>query len=394
MKGPYPALVRRPPWEPAWRQDLNPRRDIAFPVAVLALQVIGSAVTDGSGFFFHAAGIGALTWTALVVGPLALVRRNRYPVAALWVTFATTLTPSASGFTFPSFIVAFFAAATSGHRLSARLVIAIRLGWTIWLAPVVYHRQILPLTDVLLLAGWLLVLVVAAEAARIRTERTIVTKTARQIDQRRRQSEERLRIARDLHDVVGHNISLITIQASMGLDLIDSQPDQAKAALSAIKAASKETLEELRTMLSTLRHDEESAPRSPVPGLDRLPDLVELTRSAGLNVGIEIVGNERHLPTAVQLAAYRIIQESLTNVARHAGHANVRIRVIYTDSELRVEVADDGKTASGTGWLNGAGSGIAGMRERANALGGALTAGLCPGGGFQVSARLPVRAAS
>src|SRR4029077_1298523 len=143
------------------------------------------------------------------------------------------------------------------------------------------------------LAGWLLAVAIAAEATRIRAERTAATRATRQIDQRRQQSEERLRVARDLHDVIGHNISLINVQASMGLDLIDSQPEQARAALSAIKSASKEALEELRTMLTTLRRDDDAAPRSPTPGLDRLPELIELTRAAGLSVEAEVAGTAR-----------------------------------------------------------------------------------------------------
>jgi signal transduction histidine kinase len=216
------------------------------------------------------------------------------------------------------------------------------------------------------------------------------TRASRQIDQRRQQSEERLRVARDLHDVIGHNISLINVQASMGLDLMDSQPEQARAALSAIKSASKEALEELRTMLTTLRRDDD-APRSPAPGLDRLPELIELTRAAGLSVDVEIAGTSSPLPAAVQLAAYRIIQESLTNVARHAGRARVTVRVAYDDADVHVQIDDDGTAPSGGVAATGTGSGITGMRERATALEGDLSAGFRHDGGFRVSARLPVR---
>ena len=200
-------------------------------------------------------------------------------------------------------------------------------------------------------------------------------------------------MARDLHDVIGHNISLINVQASMGLDLMDSQPEQARAALSAIKSASKEALEELRTMLTALRRDDDVAPRSPAPGLDRLPELIELTRAAGLSVEVEVVGKAPPLPTAVHLAAYRIIQESLTNVARHAGRARVTVRVTYDDADMHVEIDDDGKAPSGGDSAIGTGSGITGMRERAAALGGDLSAGFRQGGGFRVSAQLPVRPA-
>jgi signal transduction histidine kinase len=272
-----------------------------------------------------------------------------------------------------------------------KLVLAINFTWTIWLAPLIYGYTIPPANDALLLAGWTVALVIAAEATRIRAERVAATRASRQIDQRRQQSEERLRVARDLHDVIGHNISLINVQASMGLDLMDSQPEQARAALAAIKAASKEALEELRTMLTTLRRDDDAAPRSPAPGLDRLPELIELTRAAGLSIEVEVAGKAPPLPAAVHLAAYRIIQESLTNVARHAGRARVTVRVTYDDTNMHVEIDDDGTAPSGAGFAIGTGSGIAGMRERATALGGELSAGFRRGGGFRVSARLPVR---
>ncbi len=156
-----------------------------------------------------------------------------------------------------SFVVAFFVAATAGERYAAWVALALAFVWRIWLAPVAYGYAVPRPTTRCLLAGWLLALAIAAEATRIRAERTAATRASRQIDQRRQQSEERLRVARDLHDVIGHNISLINVQASMGLDLMDSQPEQARAALSAIKSASKEALEELRTMLTTLRHDDD-----------------------------------------------------------------------------------------------------------------------------------------
>ncbi|HEX5291941.1 MAG TPA: sensor histidine kinase [Streptosporangiaceae bacterium] len=376
---------------PSWPPKLRLRQDFSLPLIVLAVQLGGGAAIGTSDFFSPSSSLGAVDWVLLAVGPLALVARRRYPLPVLWVTLAATLPPSGSGLAHLSFIVAFFAAALSSRRHLAWLALALAFAWVFWLAPPIYGYSIPPPNDALLLAGWLLVLVITAEATRIRTERAIATRTARQMDQRRRQGEERMRVARDLHDVIGHNISLINVQASMGLDLMDIQPEQARAALSAIKAASKETLEELRTMLTTLRRDDDVAPRSPAPGLDRLPELVELSRAAGLSVEVEVVGKLALLPAAVHLAAYRIIQESLTNAACHAGQAHVRVRVIYDGSELQVEVADDGKVPTSGAAAIGTGSGIAGMRERATALGGVLNAGFRPGGGFTVGARLPVR---
>jgi signal transduction histidine kinase len=393
MRDPAAALARWVPRAPSRLPTLSLRRDLALPVAVLAVQLTAAAVAGKyADLFAPHRPLGAVDWVLLAVGPVALIARRRHPVPVLLVCFAATLPPGA-GVANVSFTVAFFVAATAGKRYWAWLVLAIHFVWTIWLAPLVYGDTNPPVNDALLLAGWVLAVAIAAEAYRLRAERVAAMRVSRQIDQRRRQSEERLRVARDLHDVIGHNISLINIQASMGLDLMDSQPGQARAALSAIKSASKEALEELRMMLMTVRQDEDAAPRSPAPRLDRLPELIELTRAAGLSVEVEVAGKAPSLPAAVHLAAYRIIQESLTNVARHAGRARVTVRVTYDDAAVHVVIDDDGTAPSGGGTTVGTGSGITGMRERAAALGGHLSAGFRQGGGFRVSAWLPVRPA-
>ena len=390
MRDPEAALASSASRARSWPRKLSFRGDLALPLVLLAVQVTGAAVVgEGGGLFGPLRPLGAMDWVLLAVGPVALVARRRHPVPVLWVCLVAA-PPSGSGFAHASFVVAFFVAATAGKRRPAWLALALAFIWAIWLAPLGYGYAIPPANNALLLAGWVLALVIAAEATRIRAERTAATRANRQIDQRRRQSEERLRVARDLHDVIGHNISLINVQASMGLDLMDSQPEQARAALSAIKSASKEALEELRAMLTALRHDGD-APRSPAPGLDRLPVLIELSRAAGLPVEVEVTGTASPLPAAVHLAAYRIIQESLTNVARHAGRARVTVRVTYAEQDVRVDVDDDGTAPSGRAAAVGTGSGITGMRERAAALGGDLSAGFRDGGGFRVSARLPLR---
>jgi len=395
-------------------------RDLALPLVLLAVQLTGAAVTGPDAHLFNAPRpLRAADWVLLVAGPVALAARRRYPVAALIVCLAAVVAPSGTGFAHLSFVAAFFVTAAAGRRYAAWLALAVAFTWVIWFGPLAYGYAAPPVNDTLLLTGWVAALVIAAEATRIRAERTAATRAGRLIEQRRRRSEERLRIAQDLHDVIGHNISLINVQASMGLDLMDSQPGQARAALAAIKSASKEALEELRTMLTALRQDDDDAssapvslapvplapvPLAPAPGLDRLPELIDLTRAAGLSVEMEVAGQAPPLPAAVHLAAYRIIQESLTNVARHAGRARVRVRVAYGDADVRVQIDDDGtagtaartagtaaRTAGTAARTAGTGTGIAGMRERAAALGGDLSAGFRPGGGFRVSARLPVR---
>ena len=391
MRDPASTLAGWASRAPSWPRAQSLRRDLALPLVVLAAELTAAAVVGASfRLFGPTRPFGAVDWVLVAVGPVALVAWRRHPVPVLWVCFAAMLA-SASGLPHVSFVVAFFVAATAGKRYPAWLALAVAYVWDLWIAPFAYRYGIPSVNDMLLLAGWLLVVVIAAEATRIRAERAAATRANRQIEQRRHQSEERLRIARDLHDVIGHNISLINVQASMGLDLMDIRPEQARAALSAIKSASKEALEELRTMLTTLRHDDDAAPRSPTPGLDRLPELIEFTRAAGLGVEVKVVGEAPPLPAAIDLAAYRIIQESLTNVARHAGQARVTVRVTYDDADVHVEIDDDGPAPSPEAAAIGTGSGITGMRERATALGGDLSAGFRHGGGFRVSARLPVR---
>jgi signal transduction histidine kinase len=336
-----------------WLKGLDWRHDLALPMVLLVLQLAGTIATV-AGRHSPARHLGAADWLLLIVGPLSLVLWRRWPVAVLWVTFAATLAPSGAWPANLSLIVAFFLAATCGHRHAARVVIV-------------------------------------AEVVRLRRERAADARSARAVDARRRASEERLQMARDLHDVIGHNISLINVQAGVGLDLMDTRPEAARAALGAIKAASKEALGELRAMLAVLRNAAEDAPRAPAPGLGRLDELVELTRAAGIAVALQTIGECRALPAAVDLAAYRIVQESLTNVARHACPAIATVRLAYGAGGLDVEISDDGRAAMGNGSrLPGTGSGITGMRERALALGGRFSAGPRAGGGFTVSAHLPL----
>jgi signal transduction histidine kinase len=235
---------------------------------------------------------------------------------------------------------------------------------------------------------WFVILLGIAEIVRVRRERAAETQRTRQEMERRRAGEERLRIAQELHDLVAHHISLINVQAGVALHLVDSKPEQTATALAAIKDASKEALVELRSIVGILRDTSEQAPRAPVPGLARLDELVNRTAQAGLDVHTSVHGERRTLPSRVDAAAYRIVQESLTNVVRHANASRATVRVGYGDSAVTVQVDDDGH---GTDSL-AEGNGITGMRERATALGGTFSAGPVHGG-FRVTARLPLGAA-
>ncbi|SOB81679.1 sensor histidine kinase [Streptomyces sp. 1331.2] len=200
---------------------------------------------------------------------------------------------------------------------------------------------------------------------------------------------ERLRIARELHDMVAHSIGIIAIQAGMGSRVMDTQPAETRNALNAIEATSRETLAGLRRMLGALRAGEnESAPLEVAPGMAELDRLVERNAGAGVRVAVTRGGEPRTLPADVDLAAFRIVQESVTNVLKHAGTRDCHVTVDYRPHELAVTVVDSGAgrpTASpGTGY------GIAGLRERVALLHGEFTAGPRPGGGFRVAARLPI----
>ncbi|HEY4790092.1 MAG TPA: histidine kinase, partial [Actinomycetes bacterium] len=193
---------------------------------------------------------------------------------------------------------------------------------------------------------------------------------------------------RELHDVLAHNISLINVQAGVALHLMDEQPGQSRSALVAIKQASNDALGELRSVLDVLRQGDEAPPRAPASGLAHLDSLVSGAGAAGLEVRTRVEGTPRPLSAGTDLAAYRIIQEALTNVTRHAGPATASVLVRYTQDGLTVQVDDDGRGPSSP---NGSGGNdIRGMRERVAALGGDLEAGARPGGGFRVLAHLPL----
>lgn len=205
---------------------------------------------------------------------------------------------------------------------------------------------------------------------------------------------ERLRIARDLHDMVAHSIGIIAIQAGMGSRVIQTQPAEAREALRAIEDTSRETLSGLRRTLLSLRQADRDAvvpeqpPLAPSPGLADVERLAAATAGAGVSVDVRRGGERRPVPADIDLSAYRIVQEALTNVVRHANTGRCRVAIHYGDEELSVEVVDDGDGATGNGPAHG--FGIVGMRERVALLGGHLTAGPCPEGGFRVAARLPL----
>ncbi|MEV6012894.1 sensor histidine kinase [Streptomyces sp. NPDC051976] len=210
---------------------------------------------------------------------------------------------------------------------------------------------------------------------------------------RRRVTEQRMGIARELHDVLAHHLSVITVQAGYAGLVIDQQPDQARAALGTIESAGRQTLDELRRLLGVLRTedpDAAAAELAPAPGLADLDRLAELTAQAGVRVDLTVTGRPRPLPTGIDLSAYRIVQEALTNVVKHAAATTAQAGVDYQDDQLVIEVCDQGPGRPSAAQSAAGGRGLAGMRERTALYGGELHAEPLPGRGFKVTARLPL----
>jgi signal transduction histidine kinase len=369
----------------------------------------GGAAGTGTGL----TPLDPLGFALLLGGPALLLLRRRNPVFTLAAVGAVTLLYLMRAYTYGpgifSLAIAIVAAVAAGHRPAS---------WAGTLGGVAGFFAIsaligvppdrrgepgrpFPLEELSLSAfsfalAWAVVPLISGELIRMRAQRSAAAARGRAEEERRQASEERLRMARELHDVLAHNISMINVQAGVALHLIDQDPRQARTALAAIKEASKEALTEMRSVIGALRAQGETAPRAPTAGLDRLEELVGRARSAGLTVDMQVSGRRRPLPAGTDLAAYRIVQESLTNVSRYAGPGPVtaRVRIAYGDREVAVQVDDDGRGLSLLDDHPGGGSGINGMRERAAALGGTFAAGPRPEGGFSVRATLPIDEAS
>ncbi|WP_234311909.1 sensor histidine kinase [Streptomyces griseus] len=363
--------------------------------------LVTALVLVGSTFAAHAqagdrAQLDVFARVLLLVASGLLLWRQRYPVPVVFGTAAAAMVYLGAGYPYgPVFLtvaLACFSAVVTGHRRAAWTALGMLWAGHVLVAHWLY-QWLPPSRDAaadwgqeLATAAWVVAIVAVSELARTRREQWARERAERAQAARRRADEERLRIARELHDVLAHSLSVINVQAGVGLALLDSDPEQARTALTTIKSASKEALGDVRQVLGTLRTPGD-APRAPVPGLDRLPELVEQAARAGLTV--EVDGEPPNLPPGTDLAAFRILQEALTNVVRHSGSRHARVRLDHGDGTLRLRVDDDGP-ATGTD-AGGSGNGLAGMRERAAALGGTIEAGPRPDGGFRVLAVLPSR---
>jgi signal transduction histidine kinase len=387
-----PAPAATGLWEwyghlPAWLRDV-------WPALVIGVVQIGVVALVGR----HQPDVHTLDAAGaalLAAGPAALVLRRYHPVACLALVMTATmgywLTDYPRGPVFLALIVAYVNAAMRGHRRAAWGSLVV--GWVIaaWIAPVMHDEPVPDWPVAAAIGAWLLVLAAATELVRSQRERSAAAEAARAEEARRAASEERVRIARDLHDVLAHDISLISVQAGVALHLLDEHPEQARPALQAIRDASGDALGELRSVLDILRQGE-AAPRQPTAGLRDLDALVARSRATGLDVvveGVDAVAAARLSP-GVDLAAFRVVQEALTNVVRHARAERATVRFRYDDGTLTVQVDDDGVGPPAGADGSPGGRGIVGMRERARALGGDLDAGPRPGRGFRVRARFPL----
>ena len=359
-------------------------------------------VVGGSTFAAHSqqgdrAPLDTFARVLLLLACALLLGRWRRPVAVVFGTAAATALYLGAGYPYGPVIVtvavACFSAVVAGHRWAAwtalGMLCAIHLLVAYWL-----YRWLPPAGDApaslvqgVVVAGWVVAIVAVAELARARREQWARERAERAQAARRRADEERLRMARELHDVLAHSLSVINVQAGVGLALLDADREQARTALTTIKSASKEALGEVRQVLGSLRTPGD-APRTPAPGLDRLPELTEQAARAGLTVEVE--GEPPRLSPGTDLAAFRIVQEALTNVVRHSGSRHARVRLDRAAGTLRLRIDDDGPATGAD--AGGSGNGLAGMRERAAALGGTIEAGPRPDGGFRVLAVLPAKA--
>jgi len=405
------------PWGPPWRQDrrtgryhapdpgaFRRRRSTGAGAAVVAgfLQVVGANNATGDGLVTRP--VTAAVVALLLVGPFALLWRKKFPVAVFVIAaaasllFATIAVPRWTWAVAPA--IALFNLAKLGRPRAAVAGAALTYAAyfaTCWAfadrlhVPAVVRPEV---RDLVLLAVGLVVLIFLGGAAKVRGEHMVEMMKVRaeqaraaEEQERRQTSEERLRMARELHDVLGHHLSLINVQAGVGLHLMDNNPEQAREALTAIKSASAEALREVRAVLTALRADDETAPRQPAVSLSRLADL---TADAALPVTTRVTGRERRLPPEVDRAAYRIVQEALTNALKHAGpHTRVHLALRIEGSRLRITVRDTGPPAGDRPLTaTGEGHGVVGMRERAALYAGTVTAGPAPGGGWAVAADL------
>ncbi|MFF9566074.1 histidine kinase [Streptomyces sp. NPDC014685] len=403
-----------------WVRDHPLALDAALALAVLVAMIIGSFVHPGApdGSVFAGRRPEPASVLLMVLGAVALLWRRRRPLAVLGATAGLTAvelvrTDPPVPVVACTVIALYTVAARTDRPTTWRvglLTMAALTAAAMFFGPAPWYSQ-----ENFGVFAWTGMAGAAGDSVRSRRafvdairERAERAERTRDEEARRRVAEERLRIARDLHDVVAHHIALVNVQAGVAAHVMDKRPDQAKEALAHVREASRSALDELRATVGLLRQSgDPEAPTEPAPGLAVLDELVDTVRRAGLPVEVACTDRRPPLPAAVDLAAYRVIQEALTNVRKHAGPgARAEVSVVRVGSTAEITVIDngaggggccaadvpDGAVAAVRPGGGGGGHGLLGMRERVTALGGTLTAGPRYGGGFRVHAILPVKA--
>ena len=341
-------------------------------------------------------------WPALAAATIApLAWRRRHPLAVVaaqgTAETATVLLSGHLGFAgavVAALLIGAYSAGVYSDRRAMSLVLVVvsglvpgeALGLTRLMSGIPGLDGVIPLT------AWLVGHAVRAQRRQVAALRERAVRLERERDAMTRAAvaEERARIARELHDVVAHGVSVMVVQAEAARRVLRRRPDQAEEALRTVSSAGSEALTELQHLLGVLAGDESRSELEPAPGLGDLGALLERVRSAGLLVEFHLDGDVRPLPRGLDLTAYRIVQESLTNVLKHAGTARAEVRLRYADGDLDIEVTDAGRPPARAA---GGGRGLVGMRERVAAYGGELVTGPRAGGGYAVRARLPLEAA-
>ena len=384
-----------------WWRALDRRLvDAAVAVVLLALTAIPLA-TDS----LQAGQRPSDIWAYLLAAALCVpfVFHRRFPVAAITVACGALVLYAVGRYnTYPGLPIFVLVAGISLHSTRRRALLAAGLA-AVALSVAVGLQPERVATASTWVASLLAVAVAWLWGENLRNRRArwaAMEERARRLEAEREERDrqavtaERLRIARELHDVVAHSMSVIAVQSGVANHVIDSRPAQARQALATIEATSRGALVELRRLLGVLRQgDDPVASLEPNPGMAELGRLADQIRSAGVEVELKVEGEPGDLPPGVDLSAFRIAQEGLTNVLKHGGGV-ARVLVRYSPGAVAVEIADDGRAGAGEAPAEGTGHGLIGMRERVAVFGGELTAGPVPGGGYRMAARLPYTAAA
>jgi signal transduction histidine kinase len=369
----------------------------ALIVAGIGISVAGAILGQD-----HRDGPGGPVWADVILAiaiPAPLFFRRRYPFGGpVGVGVAVVIASFVDGpfprYDFPAFLAgcaAVFLLAQRRDRGQAVAALALAVG----VEAVVVHNDPLGSLGELIFVSliftvvWTIGLTLGRKFEEAAEAKERAARAEREREERARAAvaEERARIARELHDVVGHSVSVMTVQASGVRRLLRPDQEREREALLIVERTGREALAEMRRMVGVLRRPEEAPALAPQPSLEHIDRLVEQTREAGLPVELRVEGDAVELPAGVDLTAYRLVQEGLTNALKHARATRAEVLVNYRDGEIEVTVSDDG---NGVGNGAGGGHGLVGMRERVSVYGGELDAGPQPGGGYRLRARLPL----